>query len=148
MFGWYVQAGPPEAGGYAMCLKDDRPVAGIGPKQGPPGTPAAWTTYLASDDLDETVSKIKASGGLVLMEPMDVMDVGRMGVAADPGGAVFGIWQAQARGPPGGRQARLLIRPGPAPPRPSAGRRSGPQSAAPTGRWSPAHGSARSGRSR
>ena len=30
------------------------------------------------------------------MEPMDVMDVGRMAVAADPGGAVFGIWQAQA----------------------------------------------------
>jgi predicted enzyme related to lactoylglutathione lyase len=96
MFGWYVQPGPPEAGGYAMCLKDDRAVAGIGPKQGPPGTPAAWTTYLASDDLDETVSKIKAAGGLTLMEPMDVMDVGRMAVAADPGGAVFGIWQAQA----------------------------------------------------
>ena len=96
MFGWYVQPGPPEAGGYAMCLKDDRPVAGIGPKQGPPGTPAAWTTYLASDDLDETVSKIKSAGGLTIMEPMDVMDVGRMAVAADPGGAVFGIWQAQA----------------------------------------------------
>jgi hypothetical protein len=96
MFGWYVQEGPPEAGGYAMCLKDDRPVAGIGPKQGPPGTPAAWTTYLASDDLDETVSKVKAAGGLTLMDPMDVMDVGRMAVAADPGGAVFGVWQAQA----------------------------------------------------
>ncbi len=96
MFGWYVQPGPPEAGGYAMCLKDDRAVAGIGPKLGPPGTPAAWTTYLASDDLDETVSKVKAAGGLTLMEPMDVMDVGRMAVAADPGGAVFGIWQAQA----------------------------------------------------
>ena len=71
-------------------------MAGIGPKQGPPGTPAAWTTYLASDDLDETVRKVKAAGGLTLMEPMDVMDVGRMAVAADPGGAVFGIWQAQA----------------------------------------------------
>jgi predicted enzyme related to lactoylglutathione lyase len=30
------------------------------------------------------------------MEPMDVMDVGRMAVAADPGGAFFGIWQARA----------------------------------------------------
>jgi hypothetical protein len=96
LFGWYVQPGPPEAGGYAMCLKDDRAVAGIGPKQGPPGTPAAWTTYLASDDLDETVARVKAAGGQVLMEAMDVMDVGRMAVAADPGGAVFGLWQAQA----------------------------------------------------
>ena len=71
-------------------------MAGIGPKQGPPGTPAAWTTYLASDDADETAGKVKAAGGQVLMEPMDVMDVGRMAVAADPGGAVFGVWQARA----------------------------------------------------
>ena len=32
---------------------------------------------------------------MVLMEPFDVMDVGRMAVAADPGGAVFGVWQAR-----------------------------------------------------
>ncbi len=30
------------------------------------------------------------------MEAMDVMDVGRMAVAVDPPGAVFGIWQARA----------------------------------------------------
>ena len=96
LFGWDVQTGPPEAGGYAMALKDGRPVAGIGPKQGPPGTPSVWTTYLASDDLDDTVGKIKAAGGQTIMEPMDVMDVGRMAVAADPGGAFFGVWQARA----------------------------------------------------
>ncbi len=109
MFGWYVQEGPPEAGGYAMCLKDDRPVAGIGPAR-PPGTPAAWTTYLASDDLDETVSKVKAAGGLTLMEPMNVMDVGRMAVAADLGGAVFGASgrPRRDRGGPGQR-ARLAV---------------------------------------
>jgi predicted enzyme related to lactoylglutathione lyase len=71
-------------------------VAGIGPRQGPPGMPPVWTTYLASDDLDDTVSKIKAAGGQTIMEPMDVMDVGRMAVAADPGGAFFGVWQARA----------------------------------------------------
>jgi hypothetical protein len=71
-------------------------VAGIGPKQGPPGTPSTWTTYLASDDAGETAGRVKAAGGQVLVEPMDVMDVGRMAVAADPGGAVFGIWQARS----------------------------------------------------
>lgn len=96
LFGWEIQAGPPEAGGYAMCLQSGQAVAGIGPKQGPPGTPSAWTTYLASDDADATASKVKMAGGQVLMEPMDIMDVGRMAVAADPGGAVFGIWQARA----------------------------------------------------
>ncbi len=95
LFGWDIQAGPPEAGGYSMCLKDGHAVAGIGPKQGPPGTPSTWTVYLASDDADETAGKITAAGGQVLAAPMDVMDVGRMLVAADPAAAVFGVWQAR-----------------------------------------------------
>jgi uncharacterized protein len=96
LFGWDTQAGPPEAGGYTMCLKDGRPVAGIGPKQGPPGTPPVWTTYLATDDADETAATIIKAGGQTFMDPFSVMDVGRMTVAADPGGAVFGVWQARA----------------------------------------------------
>jgi len=32
----------------------------------------------------------------LVMEPMDIMDVGRMAVAVDPAGAVFGVWQARA----------------------------------------------------
>jgi predicted enzyme related to lactoylglutathione lyase len=96
LFGWETQVGPPETGGYVMCEVQGRPVAGIGPKQGPPEAPAAWTTYLAADDADATTAKVTAAGGAVLAEPFDVMDVGRMSVAADPGGAVFGIWQARS----------------------------------------------------
>jgi len=62
---------------------------------GPPGERSAWTTYLAASNADETAGKIKASGGHVLVEPMDVMDQGRMAMATDPGGAVFGLWQAR-----------------------------------------------------
>ena len=94
LFGWEVRQGPPEAGGYALCLKDGRLVAGIGPKTGPAGEPSAWVTYLAASNADETAAKVKASGGRVLMAPMDVIDQGRMVIAADPGGAVFGLWQA------------------------------------------------------
>jgi predicted enzyme related to lactoylglutathione lyase len=94
LFGWDARPGPPEAGGYAVCLKNGRAVAGIGPKQGPPGMPSVWTTYLASGNVSETAGKIKAAGGQILVEPMDVMDAGRMTVAADPAGAVFGVWQA------------------------------------------------------
>jgi hypothetical protein len=90
-----VHPGPPEAGGYVLCLKDGRQVAGIGPKMGPADAPSAWTTYLAASNADETAGKIKASGGQVLVAPMDVMGQGRMAMAADPGGAVFGLWQAR-----------------------------------------------------
>jgi uncharacterized protein len=96
LFGWDIQAGPPEAGGYTMCLQDGHPVAGIVPKQGPPDTPTVWTIYIASDDADETAGKITAAGGKILAPPVDVMDVGRAALAADPAGAAFGIWQARS----------------------------------------------------
>jgi uncharacterized protein len=97
LFGWEAQPGPPEAGGYTVCRKDGRQVAGIGPNMGPPGSPSAWTTYLAAGDAAGAARKIKAAGGHLVMGPMDVMDQGRMAIAADPGGAAFGLWQARAR---------------------------------------------------
>jgi predicted enzyme related to lactoylglutathione lyase len=95
LFGWEARQGPPEAGGYALCRKDGRQVAGIGPNMGPPGQPPEWTTYLATSDADETARSITSAGGRVLVAPMDVMDQGRMAMAADPGGATFGLWQAR-----------------------------------------------------
>ncbi len=95
LFGWQIEEGPPEAGGYSMCMLDGRAVAGIGPKMSPDDDPSAWTTYLATDDADETARKISEAGGRLAAEPFDVMDVGRMAVAEDPGGAAFGIWQSR-----------------------------------------------------
>jgi len=95
LFGWDVQQGGPEVGGYAMALLDGKAAAGIGPKM-MPDAPSAWTTYLATTDADATAAKIKGAGGQLLMDPMDVMDVGRMAIATDITGAAFGIWQARA----------------------------------------------------
>jgi len=94
-FGWDVQQGGPEVGGYSMARLDGRNVAGIGPITGPPGTPSAWAAYFASSDADATAERITKAGGQVVMGPMDVMDVGRMLVATDVTGATFGVWQAR-----------------------------------------------------
>ena len=96
VFGWQVEQGAPETGGYAIAHLDGRTVAGIGPKMGPAEAPVFWTVYLATDDADATAAKIKGAGGQLLMDPMDVMDAGRMAVAADITGAVFGLWQGGA----------------------------------------------------
>ena len=96
LFGWEAPPGPPEAGGYTVCRKDGRQVAGIGPNMGPPGSPSSWTTYLAADDATRTAAKIKKAGGQVVMGPMDVMGQGRMVIATDPAGARFGLWQGRA----------------------------------------------------
>jgi uncharacterized protein len=96
LFGWEITDGPPEAGGYSICAIGGHQVAGIGPKMGPADMPTFWTTYIATENATETAAKIKAAGGQVMMEPFDVMDVGRMFIATDPGGAFFGVWQAKA----------------------------------------------------
>ncbi len=94
LFGWTIDEGPPEAGGYRMCLLDNKPVAGLGPQINT-DMPPWWTTYITVADADESAVAIKADGGSVLVEPFDVLDVGRMAVAADPAGAMFSIWQAR-----------------------------------------------------
>lgn len=96
LFGWNVEPGPPEAGGYSMARLEGRNVAGIGPIMGPPGTPSTWSTYFAVADVDPVAARITSAGGQLIAGPMDVMDVGRMIVAADVTGAVFGLWQARS----------------------------------------------------
>ncbi|WP_158883845.1 VOC family protein [Amycolatopsis anabasis] len=93
LFGWDVQVGPPETGGYAVAHLDGKPVAGIMPKMDP-GQPTVWTTYLAVDDADATAAKIQPAGGQVIAPPMDVLDLGRMAAGSDVEGAVFGLWQS------------------------------------------------------
>jgi uncharacterized protein len=81
-----------ETGGYRMFQQGGQSVGGLmGHMQ--EGQPTAWMTYVSVADADETADKVRAAGGGVLVEPMDVMDIGRMAVFSDPAGAVFGIWQ-------------------------------------------------------
>jgi uncharacterized protein len=94
LFGWSVQEGPPEAGGYAIAELRGRPVAGIGPQMNP--GPPVWATYVNVDDADTAVKTAGAAGGTPFMEPMDVLDVGRMAFFADPQGAAIGVWQQKA----------------------------------------------------
>jgi len=91
LFGWECPAGPAEADGYRVCHIGGRPVAGIGTAQDP--GPPVWATYVNVTDADATSALVTASGGQVLVPPMDVMDAGRMAVFADPLGAVCSIWQ-------------------------------------------------------
>lgn len=96
LFGWDIQEGPPETGGYSMARLEGRNAAGIGPVMGPPGTPSTWSTYFAAADADAAAARITSAGGQLIAGPMDVMDVGRLVVAADVTGAVFGLWQARS----------------------------------------------------
>jgi uncharacterized protein len=97
LFGWDIQDGPPESGGYLTALHKGQPAAGIGQKQeGQEGMPSVWTTYLEADNADDLADKIGEAGGQVVVPPMDVLDLGRMVYAVDPTGAPFGLWQSKS----------------------------------------------------
>ncbi|MGL5857510.1 MAG: VOC family protein [Angustibacter sp.] len=93
LLGWEFDVQPPEYGGYGMAKVKGRAVAGVGGKQDT-SQPSAWTTYLASNDVDATTAKVTEAGGAVVVPPMDVGTMGRMAICADSAGAAFGVWQA------------------------------------------------------
>ncbi|ROO84937.1 hypothetical protein EDD29_2469 [Actinocorallia herbida] len=98
LLGWQGEIGPAEFGGYTVCELNGRAVAGIAPTMAPEGAsepPTVWTNYLSSTDAQATQDAIVAAGGLLIAPVMDVGSLGRMLVAADPQGAVFGVWEAR-----------------------------------------------------
>ena len=96
LFGWQIEKGPEEAGGYSMALLRGKAVAGLGPLMSE-GQPPSWSTYFSVGDVEETAQKVRDNGGQVFMEPMKVQigsdHFGSMGVFADPTGAVFSAWE-------------------------------------------------------
>jgi uncharacterized protein len=94
LLGWEVpeSENAEQTGGYRIATQRGKAAAGMMPLM-QEGQPPAWTTYVSVEDADATAAAVRDAGGQVIAEPMDVMDLGRMAVFADPEGAVFGIWQ-------------------------------------------------------
>ena len=94
LMGWTTTepGSPEETGGYRMFQQDGKNIGGLMSAM-QEGQPTAWSTYISVTDADGTAAKVKDAGGSVVVEPMDVMELGRMAFFADPTGAVFGVWQ-------------------------------------------------------
>jgi predicted enzyme related to lactoylglutathione lyase len=121
LFGWEFEIGPEETGRYTMCFLRGRRVAAISAMHDP--ARVFWNVYLATDDCDRSAERARAAGGTLLMEPMDVMDQGRMAIVRDPVGAQFGLWEgrahtgAQVVNEPGALVRNDLVTPDPGPAR-------------------------------
>ena len=94
LFGWeFEDVMPPGSpASYYIARLRDGDVAAVGPEPESGGA-AVWNTYVWVTDADQTAAKVRDAGGAMLAEPRDVGDDGRMGVFADPAGAVFRVWQ-------------------------------------------------------
>jgi predicted enzyme related to lactoylglutathione lyase len=94
LFGWEFRPGPQQLGPYVRAVLHGHEVAGIGRLPPDRYLPIAWTPYLCSDDVDLTAETVRSCGGTVGVGPLDAAEAGRLAIACDPTGAVFGIWQA------------------------------------------------------
>jgi predicted enzyme related to lactoylglutathione lyase len=93
LFGWDAEMDPrPDAGGYGMFALNGKYVAGVGPQQ-TPEVPPFWSVYVTVDDVDDTLAKATAAGGIAVAGPMDVFDAGRMAVVRDAVGSFVSMWQ-------------------------------------------------------
>ena len=83
LFGWEAEDQGEEMGHYTILRKGGKTVAGNMTVM-MEGQPSAWVSYVSVDDADATTDLAKKAGATVFVEPMDVSDIGRMALFADP----------------------------------------------------------------
>ncbi len=99
--GWSAApADVPGAPPYTLLSAGERPVAGL--MKFPDGCGAdsdpAWVGYVSVDDVDAFAARVTAQGGALHVGPMDIPEVGRFAVVADPQGSVFALYKSACDG--------------------------------------------------
>jgi predicted enzyme related to lactoylglutathione lyase len=94
VLGWEIPEMPnsAELGGYRRAKLNGKDVAGVAPLM-QEGQPPSWNTYVSVTDAKAALVAVGEAGGQVIVEAMDVRDLGMMGVFTDSTGAVCGVWQ-------------------------------------------------------
>ena len=103
LIGWGTQQWEGGSMPYTMWTNRDTPMGGLmelpeeARKQ---GAPPHWLAYVATPDLDATVSRAQELGAKVYVPRTEIPDSGAFAVLADPQGAVFAVYSSpQAPGP-------------------------------------------------
>lgn len=99
--GWTYDSMPTPDGEYHLAMAGKWPAGGMmdmSSMEGLEQVPPHWFTYLAVDDIDETVAKCRDLGASITREPFEVANVGKIAIVCDPTGASLGFIQPA---PPG-----------------------------------------------
>ncbi|MFI6155221.1 VOC family protein [Kitasatospora sp. NPDC051170] len=100
LLGWEFEQAPDRLGPYVHAVTGGEAVAGLGTAEGG-AIPYAWTCYFGTESADAAADAVRERGATLAVGPLG-FDAGRVAFAADPAGAVFGIWEG-----PLGRARRL-----------------------------------------
>jgi uncharacterized protein len=90
--GWNIGLAPHGEMDYRMIAAADGQVGGVlglTDEMISNGARPMWLGYLGVDNVDDTVRKVVAAGGKVLLPAWDIPDVGRLGMVTDPQGIPF-----------------------------------------------------------
>ncbi|MDD5305784.1 MAG: VOC family protein [Deltaproteobacteria bacterium] len=79
-------------GSYTIFARGEEQIGGM-MKTPQKGMPSHWVPYFQVDSCDRAVEIVKRRKGQVPMGPMDVPEVGRIAMVADPQGAFLGFVQ-------------------------------------------------------
>jgi uncharacterized protein len=99
LLGWDYEVFKPGEVDYTVITAGGRGHGGFPPV--PEGTPPHWVGNVHVESADRTVQAAKAAGGSVVVEPMDIPEVGRYAVIRDPQGAVVAAFQPAGDAPMG-----------------------------------------------
>jgi predicted enzyme related to lactoylglutathione lyase len=103
--GWNIGEGVAEYQGYRMINRADGGIAGgvlpITDEMKQHGARPMWLGYVNVADADAAAAAIEQAGGKKLMGPIDIPNVGRIAMVADPFGAPFYIMKPI---PPAGQE--------------------------------------------
>ncbi len=96
LFGWEAGEANPDFGGYFMFNRNGNPIAGAMGDMGDMSADNTWKPYFSAENVDITLERAGAQGGIVLFPTAKIADLGSQAVIADPSGAVTGIWQGDS----------------------------------------------------
>jgi len=96
LFGWQAERRRVNGGEIFQFTHAGESIASLyqlGPRQLESGVPSHWTPYVGVSAMDDAVEKAEVLGGRLVVKPFDVDDMARIGLVADPVGALFGLWE-------------------------------------------------------
>jgi predicted enzyme related to lactoylglutathione lyase len=99
--GWSTRDSSATGLPYSLFTSGDSPVAGLmnvprGARR--TGVTPQWTGYVAVDDVDAAVDRIKQLGGAVHVPPTDLPNISRFSVVADPQTATLALVKGRNSG--------------------------------------------------
>jgi predicted enzyme related to lactoylglutathione lyase len=96
VFDWNIQ-NIPEMNYHLVTTGGEGGINGgiMKPQEGP--WPANMALYIDVDDLESYGQKVKEAGGTMLVERMEIPEVGAFSLFTDPDGRVLGLWHQKKK---------------------------------------------------